>query len=144
MDQNSHIPMSAQGGRGDFKGKETRKRRNDVILVAALLAAVALISLCWFLLREEGSTVTVEVAGNTFVSYSLSQDRTVDIPTGDGELNRLIIRDGKAFMETATCPDGICVSHRPISRKGESIVCLPHRIVVTVTGNREGEPDIIV
>ena len=143
MNQNSRIPMSAQGGRGDFKGKATRKRRTDVILISALLAAVALISLCWFLLREEGSSVTVEVAGKTFGSYSLALDRTVDITTADDELNRLVIRDGKAFMETATCPDGICVSHRPISRKGESIVCLPHRIVVTVIGDNGEEPDII-
>ena len=68
----------------------------------------------------------------------------MDIPGGDGEFNRLVIRDGKAFMETATCPDGICVSHRPISRVGESIVCLPHRVIVKVIGEGGGEePDIV-
>jgi hypothetical protein len=135
--------MSAQSGRGDFTGKETKKRRNDVILIAALLVTASLMGLCFFLLRGEGSTVTVEVDGRVFGSYSLSTDRRVDIPTGDGELNCLVIRDGKAYMETATCPDGICVSHRPISRKGESIVCLPHKVVVTVIGGEAEAPDVV-
>ena len=135
--------MSAQSGRGDFKGNETKKRRNDIILIAVLLVAAALIGLCFFLLRGEGSTVTVEVDGRTFGSYSLTLDCRVDIPTGDGELNSLVIRGGKAYMETATCPDGICVSHRPISRKGESIVCLPHRVVVTVVGGDNQAPDVV-
>ena len=140
--------MSAQGGRGDFKGKETKKIRNDVIFIGILLLSVMAFGLGFFLFRGEGSTVTVEVNRQVFGTYSLAMDRVVDIPSGDGELNRLVIRDGKAFMETATCPDGICSSHRPISRKGESIVCLPHQVVVTVTGGEDapGEetPDIIV
>ena len=72
--------------------------------------------------------------GEEYGTYPLSEDTVVEIRTGkDGEeLNRLIIRDGKAFVERATCPDGICSNHRPISRDGESIVCLPHKVVITV------------
>ena len=44
----------------------------------------------------------------------------------------------------ASCPDGICAAHKPISREGESIVCLPHRVVITVrTVEDEGGPDIV-
>jgi hypothetical protein len=41
-------------------------------------------------------------------------------------------------VEAADCPDKLCVSHREIFREGESIVCLPHRVVVTVT--KGGKP----
>ena len=48
-------------------------------------------------------------------------------------------------MEKATCPDGICVSHTPIFRDGESIVCLPQRVVITVVSNNDTDtPDIVV
>ena len=120
-----------------------RKCKNDIIFIAAILAVVAIAAVALLLFRGEGSTVTVEVDRQIIGTYSLAIDRVVDIPTDDGEMNRLVIRDGKAFMESATCPDGVCVSHRPISREGETIVCLPHKVVVTVIGGNENEPDVI-
>ena len=120
-----------------------RKYKNDIIFIAAILAVVAIAAVALLLLRGEGSTVTVAVDRQIIGTYSLAIDRVVDIPTDDGEMNRLVIRDGKAFMESATCPDGVCVSHRPISREGETIVCLPHKVVVTVIGGNENEPDVI-
>ena len=120
-----------------------RKYKNDIIFIAAILAVVAIAAVALLLLRGEGSTVTVEVDRQIIGTYSLAIDRVVDITTDDGEMNRLVIRDGKAFMESATCPDGVCVSHRPISREGETIVCLPHKVVVTVIGGNENKPDVI-
>ena len=120
-----------------------RKYKNDIIFIAAILAVVAIAAVALLLLRGGGSTVTVEVDRQIIGTYSLAIDRVVDITTDDGEMNRLVIRDGKAFMESATCPDGVCVSHRPISREGETIVCLPHKVVVTVIGGNENEPDVI-
>ncbi len=136
MNQNKTMPTADGGG---------RKFRNDVIFIAALLLIVALAGLAIYFLRGEGNTVTVTVDGKAFGTYSLAEDRTVEIRTGENgeELNLLIIRKGEAFVETATCPDGICAAHKPISRDGESIVCLPHKVVVTVT-QADGEgPDIV-
>ena len=122
-----------------------RKFRNDLIFVAAILVIIAIGAAALFLLREEGSTVQVEVNGTIIGTYPLSVDREVEIITGDSgeELNLLVIKDGKASVTTATCPDGICAAHKPISREGESIVCLPHKVVVTVVGGIGEEPDVI-
>ena len=136
MDQTKTMPPADGSG---------RKFRNDVIFIVALLLIVMLAGLAIYVLRGEGNAVTVTVDGKTFGTYSLSEDRTVEIRTGEGdqELNLLIIKDGKAYVETATCPDGICAAHKPISRDGESIVCLPHKVVITVT-QADGEgPDIV-
>ena len=77
--------------------------------------------------------------------YPLHTDLTLSIRTGESgeEENLLVIRDGQAYVESATCPDGICAAHKPISREGESIVCLPHRVVITVRTTDGEEPDII-
>ena len=122
-----------------------RKFRNDLIFIAAILAVVALGAAALFFLRGEGSTVQVEVDGTVIGTYPLSVDREVRIITGENgeELNLLVIKDGKATVTTATCPDGICAAHKPISREGESIVCLPHKVVITVIGGSGEEPDII-
>ena len=78
--------------------------------------------------------IRVTVDGEEYGTYPLSEDAEVEIRTGkNGEqLNRLVIKDGVAYVETATCPDGICAAHKPISRDGESIICLPHKVVVAV------------
>ena len=120
------------------------KLRNDLLLVAGLLLAAGLGLLYLLVFRGNGNTVQVTVDGKLYGSFALSQDRTEEIRNGE-QLNRLVIRDGKASMEYATCPDGICVNHAPIFRDGESIVCLPQRVVITVTTEKNtNDPDIIV
>ena len=121
-----------------------RKFRNDLIFIIGILAVVAMVAAVLFLLRGEGSAVRVEVDGTVMGTYPLSVDREVEIVTGENgeELNLLVIKDGKATISTATCPDGICAAHKPISREGESIICLPHKVIVTVVGGEEA-PDVI-
>ena len=114
-----------------------KKMRNDLILIVALLAVVGVAALVFALTRTQGDRVVVTVDGDIYGSYSLSRDTEVDILTGEdqGQLNRLIIKNGEAFVVTATCPDGICAAHKPISYDGESIICLPHKVVITVVEN---------
>lgn len=132
-----------------MKNKFTKKRslRNDLILILCILmvAAAGLVYLNYF--RSPGNMVTVSVDGEIYGMYPLSQDITEDIYSGDNNQNhnRLVISGGEAYMETATCPDGICVAHKSIFRDGESIVCLPNRVVITVTTeDNTDSPDIIV
>ena len=124
-----------------------RKLKNDIVLIGTLLAVLVLIGLALWLLRGEGDMVVVEVNGTAYGSYALNTDRTVEIRTGEGgkELNLLVIKDGKAYVETATCPDGICAAHRPIFRRGESIICLPHKVVITVVKAElsDDAPDVV-
>ena len=44
----------------------------------------------------------------------------------------LIIKDGEAYMQEADCPNQICVHHSPVSHKGETIVCLPNRVIIEI------------
>lgn len=125
---------------------EGRKIRNDLIFIGILLVALILAGLGFFLLREAGDVVEVEVNGERFGVYSLAEDTVVDIYTGENgtQHNRLVIQNGEAFVKTASCPDGICSDHKPISRTGESIVCLPHRVVITVRRAQGGNaPDVV-
>ena len=124
-----------------------RTVRNDVILIGGLLLIAAIGMFYLFGMRPKGDTVKITIDGKLYKTYSLEENITEDIYSGENKEkhNRLIIREGKAHIETATCPDGICVSHAPIFRDGESIVCLPNRVVVTVTRqNISDSPDIVI
>lgn len=127
------------------KNEKKRLLRNDILFIAALLAIVLIAGLCLYLFRGEGNTVTVLVDGKEYATYSLDKDRVEDIHTGEDGLNRLVIQDGKAWVETASCPDGICANHKPIHRDGESIVCLPNKVVITVHADEiTDEPQVDV
>lgn len=120
-----------------------RKIKNDIIFIAVLVLISALVGLGFYLFREGGDTVRVTVDGELYGEFSLDEDRTVEI-TSHGGYNVLVIKDGEAHVDSASCPDGICVAHKPISRSGESIVCLPNKVVITaVEQNGEDTPDII-
>ncbi len=120
-----------------------RKLRNDVIFILSLLFLFSAVGLTVILTGESGDTVTVTVNKTVFGEYPLNRDTVVEI-RANGHLNILVIKDGHAFVESADCPDGICASHRPISRDGESIICLPNKVVISVSANDENTPDIIV
>ena len=128
-----------------MRNSEKKHRiRNDLILIALTVSLAIAIGLSLYFLREDGETVRVTVHGETFGVYSLTEDRTVEIRSEEG-INRLVIRDGEAFVEHADCPDGICAAHKPIKRMKESIVCLPHGVVITVEGKAaDGSPDLVV
>ena len=121
-----------------------KKLKNDVIFILVLLVAVSALGAIYFLAREDGNTVTITVDGELFAEYPLDEDRTVEIRIGEN-LNVLVIENGKAYVSEASCPDGICSAHKPIYREGESIICLPNKVVVTVSiSGEENAPDIIV
>ncbi len=107
---------------------------NDLILVGAIALIVAIAFAVFALTMREGKSVTVSVDGKIKHTYSLSDevDKTIEV---EGGSNHLVIKGGKAYIESATCPDKICANHRPISKDGETIVCLPNRVVVAVSGD---------
>ena len=121
--------------------------RNDILLISSLLIICVIAGFVFHLFSANGGTVNVTVNGKTLGQYSLSEDMTLDIRTGENDIhsNRLVIKDGKVFIESADCPDGICAKHRPISKEGESIVCLPHRVIVTIESKpSDNKTDVVV
>ena len=127
------------------KTEQKRLWRNDVIFIAALLVVIAVAGACLYFFRGEGNSVTVSIDGTVVATYPLSVDRTEEILTEGGGRNLLIIKDGKAYVESASCPDGICAAHKPIHREGESIVCLPNKVIVSIKiADTTEQPDIVV
>ncbi len=127
---------------GDISPK--KRVRNDILLITSFLLFALLIGACLLFWQKEGDTVCVSVNGMPYGTYSLNEDRVVEIVTEAG-YNRLVIRGGEAFVEAADCPDGICAAHRPISGTRESIVCLPHGVVITLVRVEDDDaPDVVV
>lgn len=107
--------------------------RRDVILTALILAAGGI----FYVLavgeqQEQGSEIVITVDGKEFGTYALNEDREIVIETKKG-YNRVIIKDSKAYMEDADCRDRYCVSQGKIQKEKQTVICLPHKLVVEVT-----------
>ncbi len=107
------------------------ERKKILLRILPLVVFIILAIILFFLLsnKEEGDRVRVMINGEKEAEYSLDKDITVSL---NGGTNTLIIKDGKARISEADCPDKICVSQGWVSRMGECITCLPNKLVVEV------------
>ena len=120
-----------------------KKQKKDWILIGGLLAIALLTAIGFWLFSDRGTQVTVYVDGEEVGRWSLEASVDEVIQTEAGS-NRLVIKDGKAAITEADCPDAICIKQGQISRTGQTIVCLPHKLVIEVEGKAgENELDAI-
>ena len=109
--------------------------RRSLYLIAAILLTAAILYAAGLLTnRSAAAYVTVSVDGNEIARFDLNENTEYLIPGYAGGTNRLIVRDGQAWIEEASCPDKLCVHQGRIRRAGEMIICLPNRVVTEVSG----------
>lgn len=100
----------------------------DLGLTAILLSlcAAGILMTRWMLPAPR--TVVIHADGREVACLPLDVDTVYAISEG----NVIEIRDGGVRMIRADCPDQICVHTGRITETGQSIVCVPHRVVVTI------------
>lgn len=112
-------------------------KKADLILIAVTVAiAGVLLFLLYGVNNSSGAYVQIEINGIVTETLPLDTDTVFEIITDGGE-NLLVIESGNAKVTEANCPDGICKNHAKIHRNGESIICLPHRVVITVVNEAD-------
>ena len=117
-------------------------KKADFIVIAVVLSVVGvLVFFLYFVNADSGRYVQVEVNGEVVETLELKEnfEKQYDF---DGNTNTLVISNGKASVTQANCRDGICVNHKAINRAGESIICLPHKLVVTILDSKDNDSEI--
>ena len=112
--------------------------RADSILVItlAIMSVVSIASVRF--IPGGGKHVIVEVDGSHVMELSLDRNVTTKV---DGHLGETVIHveDGTVRVQDSTCPHGYCVRMGTIRHRGEVIVCVPNRVIVSIRGGSEGE-----
>lgn len=121
-----------------------QRRRNDIILLGVILLTTLLFALFYFCTQKEGAYAVVLKDGAEIGRYSLANEKEISLSDQGQQTHLLKIEGGQASMEQAICPDQICVHHRPVSKVGQTIVCLPQKIVVKIVGANQNAPDLVV
>lgn len=86
----------------------------------------------------------VTISGKVYKKIPLTghkNEEEIEIDTGHGK-NIVLVKDESIAMIEADCPDKVCLNTGFISKPGESIVCLPHKVMVQIRG--DNEDDIIL
>lgn len=124
-----------------YEHMKTGFKKKDFALAAIIVIVALLAFLAHELIGSEGAgKVIIKVNGEIEGTYSLAEDREVEI---NGGTNLLQIKNGEADMIEADCPDQLCVNQKAISLRNESIICLPNKVVVEIESSEGGELDAV-
>lgn len=109
-----------------------KKYRLDIIIISAILLVSLVLLLVVTLSKEEGAVVVVEIDGNVVATYPLNENAEYSL---NGGTNNLVIKDGQAYLNYSNCPDHTCEKTGKIQYVGQTIICLPNKIAITVKGD---------
>lgn len=129
--------------------KKMKAVRWDTCLLL-LLMLIGIFFSVWIYLpaSSPGGYLEIRQNGKPVKTIPLGKDCEETIRSEDGETNTFSIKNGKVSMTDANCGDQTCIHTGSISHNGETIVCLPHRLVLKICADdekdRSTEPDIIV
>lgn len=137
-------------------------RKADIILFIFLIAAGLAASAVLAMSHSGGDTVVIESGGDLYATYPLAEDRRVIVPAPQEKAsagsipddsrsaseqythyNVVDIKGGSVSVTEASCKNQVCVKHSSISQSGESVVCLPNRLVVRIEGRGGEEYDSV-
>ena len=112
-------------------------RKADIILFAAVL----LIGIAGFFVLQKNSEagVLVRIVSEGKLQYELplDSDGEYTVKTDHG-YNIICIENGQVYVKEADCPNKDCMRYGKISGEGQMIICLPHRLVVSILSDEGG------
>ncbi len=121
---------------------------DKLLIVVLIVVAISFnFALNKFFFNEEASPLS---SGKVIVSINNEIKATFDVSENDSykivdgnSFNTIKIQDGFVKMIDANCNDKLCLSQREIHNNFETIICLPHRLVIEIENNIESELDSI-
>jgi hypothetical protein len=116
-------------------------KKADILLAVFLL--IAGFGSMLLLNKEvpENAFVNITVDGKLLAEFPLDKDVEYEVKTEYGR-NLIVIDNGSVEVSEADCRGRDCVKFGKISSQGQLIMCLPHRLLITIKGG--GEVDSVV
>ncbi len=102
-------------------------KKGDIVIIGAVAATFVLSVVLLITFSKQGSYVVIKQDNEIVYNKSININDTVDTGT-----NKVVIKDGVVYMGDASCKNQVCVNTGKISKKGESIVCLPNKVIVEI------------
>ena len=105
-----------------------KTKLTNKILIPAVIIFMIILILAAFLLKNANSQNQI------IEEIKLSDAEKMQIV--DLGTNEVHIENEGVYMAKAKCPDKLCVHQGRISKAGQSIICLPNKIIVEIVGKK--------
>ncbi len=102
-------------------------KKGDFIIIAAVVLSAILSVVLLFSFSKQGNRVIIKQNNEIVYDESIDKNGSFNIGT-----NTIVIKDGTVFVSEANCKNQLCVASGKISKKGESIICLPNKVLVEI------------
>ncbi len=124
--------------------KSMKRLKNDGILILIILLLIGVTFLLQYFHSKQGNTI-LQVYQNGILTgeYDLTQSQTFYVEGDSDDFNLVLIEDGVVRVTDANCPDQLCMKQRSIAKNGESIICLPHKLVLQICSKEDGSVDAV-
>jgi len=129
------------------EGFSMKIKKGDLIIIVILVAA----AISWLVLNNPGKPederlAVIETNGDIYKEIPMEagmEQQEIHIQFENGKYIDIIVDENGAYVKDVICPDKVCQKTGLVSRVGQSIVCLPNRVVVYIEGRAESEIDDI-
>ncbi|SFB33026.1 hypothetical protein SAMN05216249_12130 [Acetitomaculum ruminis DSM 5522] len=123
-------------------------KKSDIYLIL-IIAILAIGAFAFQKIYENKTSVgkayaVIRINGDIYKKLPLDEDTEVKIELKDGNYNIVKIKDKKAYISEASCPDKICVHEGKISKNHQVITCLPNKVTVTIENTDEKDAADVV
>ncbi len=102
-------------------------KKGDFVIIGAVATVFVMSIALLFSFSKQGSRVVIKQNDEIIYNQSINKNSVFDTGT-----NVVVVKDGEVFVKKANCKNQVCVNTGKISKKGESIVCLPNKVIVEI------------
>jgi hypothetical protein len=114
----------------------------DKILIGGLILLTLLSFPIIKHFHHQGKLAVIEVDGKLVGNFPLEEGRVISV-NGRLGTTRVEIAGNEVRVLDSPCPHKLCVKSGSISRCGETLVCLPNRVLIRIEGGDEPSVDAV-
>lgn len=121
---------------------------DDKLTLADKFIIILLLCTVFFLIFQQKNKKNCEhieaeiiVNSQKKLLFSLSEDRQLFLDVKNKPF-LISIKEDALWVSKTLCPNKICIHRGPISLPGETIVCVPNKVIISLKGRSKRKPQI--
>jgi hypothetical protein len=122
------------------------KKGDFILIIAIIIIAVSIFFYINFYAHgDKGAQVIIKLENQIIKEISLPVEDKIEykVEIDQENYNLVQIKDDRVRIKNANCPDQVCVNEGWKDKAGETLVCLPHQLVIEITGeDQDNEIDL--
>ena len=110
-------------------------RRKVSVKELIIIAVILLFGITAFILlsfKKDGRTALIYVDGKPVTEIKLNREQNKTFTVNEAENITFEVSNGRIRVVSSDCPDKICCNTGFISKSGESIICMPNKMIVEI------------